>query len=127
MVWAGRLRFTPGQQMWIKDEQFGLVEKHIESGLFAVLQSIGVEAAPEPVSEPEPAPEPEPVSEPEPAPEPEPELEMDEPTVVYTEATLKSMKLAELRPLAENLGISHSGVRKAALISLILAAFAGEE
>ena len=121
MVWAGRLRFTPGQQMWIKDEQFGLVEKHIKSGLFAVLQSIGVEAAPEPVSEPEPAPEPEPVS------EPEPELEMDEPTVVYTEATLKSMKLAELRPLAENLGISHSGVRKAALISLILAAFAGEE
>ena len=109
MVWAGRLRFTPGQQMWIKDEQFGLVEKHIKSGLFAVLQSIGVEAAPEPVSEPEP------------------ELEMDEPTVVYTEATLKSMKLAELRPLAENLGISHSGVRKAALISLILAAFAGEE
>jgi hypothetical protein len=47
--------------------------------------------------------------------------------VEYTEASLKSMKLAELRPLAESLDLRHSGVRKAALISLILSALAGEE
>jgi hypothetical protein len=47
--------------------------------------------------------------------------------VEYTEASLKSMELAELRPLAESLDLRHSGVRKAALISLILSALAGEE
>ena len=129
LVWAGRLRFRPGQQMWVKDTDLGLVQKHIDSGLFSVLSISGIveEAAPAPAPEPvevveTPAAEPEPVEEPKSAPSSEPEEKAEPEPVAYTESQLKSMLLAELRPLAESMGISHSGVRKAALIALILEA-----
>lgn len=137
LVWAGRLRFRPGQQMWLNDEQLGLVQRHIDGGAFVVLAvKGGPTPAPAPVSEPEPAPapepepelppepelapEPEPVPEPEPAPVPEPEPAPD-PEPAHTEASLKAMRLAELRPIATAMGIGHSGVRKADLVVAILA------
>jgi hypothetical protein len=130
LVWAGRLRFRPGQQMWLSDELLGLVQRHIDSGAFIVLAVQGAavpvpEPAPaiEPELAPEPAPEPAPAIEPEPAPaiEPEPALEPAPLSPSHSSAELKAMRLAELRPLAASLGIGHSGIRKADLVAAILA------
>jgi hypothetical protein len=130
LVWAGRLRFRPGQQMWLSDELLGLVQRHIDSGAFIVLAVQGAavpvpEPAPaiEPELAPEPAPEPAPAIEPELAPaiEPEPALEPAPLSPSHSSAELKAMRLAELRPLAASLGIGHSGIRKADLVAAILA------
>jgi hypothetical protein len=122
LVWAGRLRFRPGQQMWLSDELLGLVQRHIDSGAFIVL---AVQGAAVPVPEPAPAIEPElapePAPEPAPAIEPEPALEPAPLSPSHSSAELKAMRLAELRPLAASLGIGHSGIRKADLVAAILA------
>lgn len=114
LVWAGRLRFRPGQQMWLSDELLGLVQRHIDSGAFIVL---AVQGAAVPVPEPAPAIEPELA----PAIEPEPALEPAPLSPSHSSAELKAMRLAELRPLAASLGIGHSGIRKADLVAAILA------
>ena len=133
MVRIGRLRFSPGRQMWIDSELFShsKVQSLISDGIFSVLQVEGLPS-------PEPEEEPEEVIElvPEPAPEPEPEPEVEEEVPLVEEEDdgeedeveeleltlefLSAMKVADLRVLADNLDVAWSGLRKAQLIEALL-------
>ena len=133
MVSIGRLRFTPGRQMWIDSELFShsKVQSLISDGIFSVLQVEGL-PSPEPEEEPEEVVE----AAPEIAEEPEVEEEIvlpeedDAGEVVedeepeFTHASLSSMRVAELRTIADSMDLAWSGLRKAELIEALLG---GEE
>ena len=122
LVTIGRLRWTPGRQMWVSDEVFSLqkVQALISSGIFQVLQTEGliepevVEPEPEEVIEPEP-----PVEVPVPV-----KLEVAPPSKP-SRSSLTALKVAELRVLASDAGIPWTGLRKQQLIDALLAE--GEE
>ena len=126
---VGRLRWSPGQQMWIGDEVFSdrKVQSFVASGRFQVLQTRGLAAVPPEPEAPEVALE---VEEPQPAPpdvlEPEEHAEEEElPALALTRTNLTSMRVAELREVASSLEVPWAGLRKAALVDAILAS--GEE
>ena len=118
-VSVGRLKWTPGRQMWVDEELLGTrkVQSLLEGGRFAVLQTRGL-PEPEPAAE-----EPSPVVVEEPVVEEVPSPSSEE-TPPLTKSQLSSMKVAELRKLASSMEIFTSGLRKAELIEAILA---GEE
>ena len=125
----GRLRWRPGQQMWVDGEVFShrRVQSLIESGQLSVLQASGLPEPEVPEVEPEVeevvAPEPEPEVE---APEVEerPVEESEEVAPALTYSDLSSKRVAELRDLASSMDIPWAGLRKAELIDAILG---GEE
>lgn len=129
-VTVGRLRWSPGRQMWISDELFShrKVQSLVEGGVFSVLQSRGV-VTEEPLEEPA-------VEEAEEAPSPLPEateeplderpVEAEEEVFDFSESQLKSKKVAELRDLADSMSVSWAGLRKAELISALLSVGAEE-
>ena len=129
-VELGRLRFSPGQQMWIEDELFGhrKVQSLIKQGVFSTLQAKGlpepevVESvpAPEPSAE---APDPEEVEVSEPAVEEQPEVEEKEEAEAppaLSKSELSKMKVADLRDLADSRDVFWKGLRKADLIDALL-------
>ena len=140
-VGIGRLRFTPGRQMWIDAELFShsKVQSLVQRGALSVLQIQGLpepevlEAAPAEVqSAPAEASSFEPSETPalEPAPpalgpvvEEEEEEEEEEDVQPLKKSQLTHMRVAALRELAESRGVSWLGLRKAELISALL----GEE
>lgn len=112
-VSVGRLRWKPGQQMWVDGELHGSskVQSLLASGQLEVLQVRGL---------PEPEPEEPQVEEPSEPAEVAVEPEMEDEPLVLTESQLSSMRVAELRELATTLGVSWSGLRKAELVDAIL-------